>query len=134
MQKKNISSLIELRKFGFNLALGMNILGCILFYRHKPHFVYFSVIGSTALMLAILWPKPLVALKRLIDKLIFLLNWTVSAVLLFISFYLVFTPVSLLFKLLGKDLLKERIDKNASTYWIKRRQDIFTKRYYERMG
>ncbi|MBU1912689.1 MAG: hypothetical protein KKB22_04065 [Candidatus Omnitrophica bacterium] len=124
----------EYRKFGFSFGLGINILGCILFYRHKEHFIWFTCIGSAAFMLAILYPVILAPLKKLLDKVIFFIGWFTSAITLLIAFYLIFTPIGFLARLFGKDLLDQKIDKKASSYWVKRKQGIFLKQYYERMG
>ena len=35
-------------------------------------------------------------------------------------YYLVFTPIGLLFRLMGKDSLRLRFDPNAGSYWIPR--------------
>jgi hypothetical protein len=43
-----------------------------------------------------------------------------SSIILFIIFFILFTPISFILKLLSKDLLKKKIDKNSTTYWIKR--------------
>jgi len=123
----------DLRKFGFSLGLGLNILGCVLFYRHKGYFIWFSVIGSIALMLGVIYPKALAPLKKLLDWIIAIIGWLTSAISLSIAFYLIFTPICFLLKIFGKDLLNKRMD-NASSYWIKRKQDIFSKQSYERMG
>jgi uncharacterized protein involved in cysteine biosynthesis len=126
----------ELRKFGFSLGLGLNILGCIMFYRHKEHFVWFSSIGSFVLVAAILCPGILAFLKRFLDKLIFIIGWLISAISLLIAFYLIFAPIAILLKFFGKDLLNEKIDKKSSSYWIKRKKEgeLSLKDYYERMG
>lgn len=124
----------ELRKFGFGLGLGLNILGFILFYRHRGHFIWFSGIGSMALILAILYPDRLRPLKKLLDKLIFIIGWLTSAISVLAVFYLIFTPIAILVRVSCKDLLNERMDKNASTYWIKRKEIAFSKESYERMG
>lgn len=122
-----------LRKFGFNLGLGLNILGCVLFYRHKEYFIWFSTIGSIGLILGVIYPKALTPLKRLFDRIIAIIGWFTSTISLSIVFYLIFTPMCLLLKIFGKDLLNEKMD-NASSYWIKRKQDVFSKQFYERMG
>jgi len=44
----------------------------------------------------------------------------ISKVIMMILFYVMFTPISFVLKLLGKDLLNKKIDKNASTYWVTR--------------
>ena len=124
----------EFRKFGFSLGLGLNILGCIMFYRHKEHFIWFTGIGSIALILAVLCPPILAPLKKVLDKLIFIIGWLTSVLSLLIAFYLIFTPIALLLKILGRDLLNQKIDRKASTYWIKRKNASFSKESYERMG
>jgi len=45
------------------------------------------------------------------------LGWINTRLLLGIIFYLIFTPISLFFKLTGRDILGRRFDKNATTYW-----------------
>jgi len=123
-----------LKKFGFSLGLGLNILGCALFYRHKGYFIWFSAIGSFALILGVMYPKALIPLKRLLDGIMAIIGWLTSAISLLIAFYLIFTPISFLLKIFGKDLLNKRMDNASSSYWIKRKQDIFSKQSYERMG
>jgi len=124
----------NLRKFGFSLGLGLNILGCVLFYRHKEYFIWFSMIGSIALTLGIMRPKALTPLKRLLDRIIAVIERLTSVTSLLIVFYLIFTPIRLLLKIFGKDLLNKKMDRASSSYWIERKQDIFSKQSYERMG
>ena len=125
----------ELRKFGFSLGSGLNILGCILFYRHKEHFIWFASIGSFVLLCAILCPTILAPLKKLLDKLIFIIGWLTGAISLSIAFYLIFAPIALLLKVFGKDMLNEKINKEAFSYWIKRKEkSLSLEERYERMG
>ncbi len=126
----------ELRKFGFSFGLGLNILGCIMFYRHKGHFIWFSSIGSIALILAISYPVILSPVKKISEKVIFIIGWLTSVISLLIAFYLIFTPIAILLRIFGKDLLNEKIDKNVTSYWIKRKKggELSLKDYYERMG
>ena len=44
----------------------------------------------------------------------------VSKIIMFILFYALFTPIAIVLKLLKIDLLNKKIDKDRSTYWIKR--------------
>ena len=45
---------------------------------------------------------------------------------------MIFTPVSLVMKLLGKDLLDKKIDKQAVTYWKKKEKIEIIKEDYLR--
>jgi len=44
----------------------------------------------------------------------------VSKVILTLLFFIVFFPVGLVFRLMGKDLLSKKLDKNTNSYWINR--------------
>jgi len=44
----------------------------------------------------------------------------ISKVMLFILYFGLFTPVSFVLKLLGKDLLDKKIDRSQKSYWIER--------------
>lgn len=43
-----------------------------------------------------------------------------SSIIMFFLFFGIYTPISLVLKIFSKDLLKKKIDKDKSTYWIKR--------------
>lgn len=44
----------------------------------------------------------------------------ISRVIMLILFYGMFTPIALVLKLLGKDLLGKKLDKKSASYWVKR--------------
>jgi hypothetical protein len=48
----------------------------------------------------------------------FPIGWLVSKVMLACMFFLVFTPVGILFRLIGRDLLKLRRQPATATYWV----------------
>ena len=124
----------ESRKFGFSLGLGLNILGLIMFYRYRGHFIWFSGAGSVVLLTAILYSDILAPLKKILDLVILSISLSISIISLAIAFYLIFTPIAILLRLFGKDLLNKKINKDASSYWIKRKKNIFSKESYGRMG
>lgn len=47
----------------------------------------------------------------------FPIGWVISHVLLAIIFYGIFTPVGLIFKMIGRDLMNRAYDVQAKTYW-----------------
>jgi len=49
-----------------------------------------------------------------------IIGGVISKVIMMILFYGMFTPIAFVLKLLGKDLLNKKIDKNASTHWVTR--------------
>lgn len=44
----------------------------------------------------------------------------VSITILFVLFFMVFTPIALFLKLIRKDLLNKKLDKTQDSYWIDR--------------
>lgn len=48
------------------------------------------------------------------------LGWVMSHVALVIIYFLVVTPIALVFRLIGRDLMHRRFDRQAESYWIKR--------------
>lgn len=60
------------------------------------------------------------------------LGWFMTRVILSIFFYLVITPVGLLMRAFGKDLLDMKIDKSAPTYWKKRDVNAFDPKHITR--
>ena len=50
------------------------------------------------------------------------IGWIVSHLIMVLTFYLAVTPVALILRLMGKDLLQQRLDQAATTYWTPRRE------------
>ena len=59
------------------------------------------------------------------------LGFFMSRLILVLLFYAIVTPIGLVMKLLGKDLLDERIDKNKTSYWLKRAGAAKSRESYE---
>lgn len=58
------------------------------------------------------------------------IGWTVSHIVLGIVFYLVFTPIGLVMRLVGKDPMQRGFDREANTYWRTRTSQRDMKRYF----
>jgi hypothetical protein len=50
----------------------------------------------------------------------FPIGWLISHTLMAMIYFLVITPIGLLMRLLGRDPLVRRFDRNASSYWMSR--------------
>jgi len=61
------------------------------------------------------------------------LGWVNTRLLLGLFFYLVLTPVALVLRLGGKDLLDQRLDRSARSYWVKRTPVELDQERYERL-
>jgi len=81
------------------------------------------VIALIFLILGILNSRVLNPFRKIWIKFGELLGKIISPIVLFIIFFLLVTPIGLLMKILGKDLLSIKYSKNK-TYWINRLKDL----------
>ena len=122
----------SLRQFGITMAIAFLIITLIIFIRHKYSVIPASIISATFLILAFVSPTLLKPIYILWMKLAFILGWINTRLILFIIFYLVFTPVGLVMRLFRIDLLDRKIDKNKESYWRKEERSGFSLLNYER--
>ncbi|MFH1039371.1 MAG: SxtJ family membrane protein [PVC group bacterium] len=58
--------------------------------------------------------------------------WLLTTVVLGLVFYIGFTGIGLLMRLLGKNPLDRKFDRSPCSYWLKHRPYTFNKEHYER--
>jgi hypothetical protein len=108
------------RSFGLVMAVFFAIIGIYPLWKGNEMRVWSLIIAGIFFFLAFVLPKALRPLNLLWFKFGLLLNRIVSPLLMGIVFYFIVTPMGLIMKLLGKDLIGLKLDKNAKTYWIER--------------
>jgi hypothetical protein len=77
-------------------------------------------IAVVFLLAALINPKTLAPLNRAWMRFGLLLHKIVNPVIMGLVFFLTVTPTALIMRALGKDPLRRRLDKEATTYWIDR--------------
>ena len=80
----------------------------------------FLIFSITFLILGKLNTKILTPLNKVWFKFGIILGKIISPIIMGIIFFLVVTPIGLIMKTLGKDLLKLKYNKKDSTYWIEK--------------
>jgi len=123
----------ELRTFGIGLTIFFLLVGSPLYYRGNfPNYRWFFAVSGLILLIATLRPGLLAPIHRVMARVARAIGWVNTMALLSIIFYGIFTPVGLLVKLLGRDSLDRKWDRQASSYWHKRDVVEFNKERYER--
>ncbi len=122
----------SLRQFGITMAIAFLIITFIIFIRHKYSVMPASVISVTFLILAFTLPALLKPISIVWMRLALILGWINTRLILFIIFYLIFTPTGIVMKLFGVDLLDKKIDKNKESYWSKKEEGGSGPLSYER--
>ena len=58
------------------------------------------------------------------------IGFVISIAIFASVYYLVVTPIGLVFKLIGRDAMNRTFDPSAETYWVPRRPPANMKRYF----
>jgi multisubunit Na+/H+ antiporter MnhG subunit len=77
-----------------------------------------GAIGCVLGILGLIWPKALCWLYVSCMAASFPIGWLLSQVMLAVLFYVIITPIALLFRLRGRDLLQRRRDPNRKSLWL----------------
>lgn len=110
----------ELREFGLTIGIILAILGALALWRGKAIGPYFLSIGAGFIILGLTLYGILKPLQKIWMSFSVVIGFFMSRFILFILFYGAVTPIGFLTRLLGKDILDERIDKTRKSYWNER--------------
>jgi hypothetical protein len=123
---------LELRYFGLMLAAFLGLVSALAWWKWRAP-VTAWLLGSLALVVAVIY-YALPPLRRPL-----LLAWraalrpvqgTVSYLVLAIVYYLVFTPVGLILRVVGRDPLERRFEPEVRSYLVRRRPAREPARYF----
>ncbi len=97
------------RRFGWTVGGAFAVLGALLLWRHRyaAAIVVFAL-GGPLLLLAAFFPALLVRPHRAWLAFARVLGRVNSAIFLFLTFFLVLTPLGLVLRLFGRDELRRR--------------------------
>jgi hypothetical protein len=123
----------ELKQFAIILGIVLLILAGLNWWReHASVAVVMVVIAMASELIALIKPvliKPIFIVLTTIAKGI---GWFNTRLLLSLVFYLLMAPIGLIMRLLKKDLIDQRLNKSASTYWHERNKIKFDPKHYEK--
>lgn len=108
------------RSFGLVFAGFFAFVGAVKVWVGNPLWPWWLAGAAGAAVLALLRPAWLAPLNRLWMKLGLLLFKIVNPVVMALMFFVVVTPIGLLLRICKKDILRRKIDRGASSYWIAR--------------
>jgi len=88
--------------------------------------IWSVIVSAVFLILGLINSRLLTPLNVLWFKLGMILGAIISPIVMGIVFFLVVTPTGFILRIMGKDLLNKKYDKEKETYWIKRNASIGT--------
>jgi hypothetical protein len=108
------------RTFGFVFAAAFALFGLLPLLRGKPVRLWCLALSAGFVLTALAVPVILHPLNRVWVRFGVLLGKITNPLITGLMFFVVFTPVALILRLLGKDPLRLKFDRVAATYWIPR--------------
>lgn len=121
-----------LKKFGLTMAVCFAVITLIIFFRHKHSTAPTSAIALSFLLLGMGLPLSLKYVYIAWMRLAFILGWVNTRLLLCLIFYIIFSPVGLLMRLLRIDLLERKFNRPCDSYWKPKEHKQFAPADYER--
>jgi hypothetical protein len=112
------------KNFGILFAFVFLLIGLYPMMGGEAVLLWPLVIALIFLLLAYLAPKMLVIPNKLWFKLGLALGTVVAPVVMALVYFTTVVPTGLIIRLMGKDLLRQKLDKDAKSYWIKRSHPI----------
>ena len=82
------------------------------------------LVSLVFLFLAITKSKFLTPLNKLWFKFGIKLGAIIAPIVMGVVFFLVVTPIGIMMKIIGKDLINKKINKNIKTYWLNRKKAV----------
>ncbi|HKS27001.1 MAG TPA: SxtJ family membrane protein [Pyrinomonadaceae bacterium] len=122
------------RRFGFTMAGAFTFFALIFLYKQRMTVV--TVLGSLValfLLFALVAPKVLEPVERVWMAFARVLGAINTRIIMGLFYFLIFVPLSLLFKVVGRDEMRRRWSSGAQTNWDDYRPRQRDARHYENM-
>ena len=123
----------EIHLFGI-AALGVSVLAATMLHVFRG----FGATSTTAIILAGLIMCACCILSYKAGRILFIalscvtlpIGWVMNFVVLLVFYFLLITPLGLIFRLIGRDVLGKRFDPDAKSYWQPHRCPESAERYF----
>ena len=119
-----ISEINPEKSFGVVFSIVFLIIALYPITNSEDIHLWAIIISAVFLLLAFVAPQVLALPNKLWFKFGMLLGSIIAPVVMALVYFITVVPTGLIMRLLGKDLLKQKLDKNAKSYWIKRSEPI----------
>lgn len=127
-----------IKQFAWFAVIGMGLLGfaalkfTVGFAWDHPVFLTAIGIGVVQLLLFLAGVSIMSRALFVVLSVAFVpIGFVLSHVMLAAIYYLVLTPIALVFRLIGRDVIGKKLDKNAKSYWHERSGDRPAASYFK---
>ena len=118
------SEKVNNRSFGILFFIVFLIIGFYPMYNGDSPNINFLILSLPFIILGLLNSKILTPLNKTWIKLGEILGLIIAPVIMAIVYFIFLTPISLVVRIFGKDLLNIKFNKKLETYWINRKKNL----------
>ena len=122
----------DIRSFGVTFAIIFLMIAGFLYYQEKDSFQLFIYLAGSFSGLGFILPIVLKPFYMVWMTFAAILGWFMTKMILSLFFYIIITPIGLLLKILGKDLLHLKEQENKKSYWNIRNSEDEKNQNYEK--
>lgn len=108
------------RSLGFALSIIILILGTTRLYLGLGWGMFLVLISAIFLLLTLFWAAPLRPLNKIWFRFGLLLFRITNPFLMGIVFFITIFPIGIIIRILGKDPLRLKFNKEIRSYWLER--------------
>lgn len=123
----------KIREFGIVSPIMLGLIGLLLAWRFGLSPAWPIALGAVGIALFLLSRMAPVCVRPVYQGLVlvgFPIGWVVSHVVMLLFFFAVLTPIALLFRLVGRDVLSRKWDDECKSYWTEYSRDDRVQRYF----
>jgi len=120
LRAKEIAQLGSERVFGFVFAAVFALIALYPLSTGSPVRLWAVIVTALLIIIAIVRPRILRPANQLWARFGLLLHKITNPIILGVIFYVVITPTGLVMRLAGRDLLKLKLNRESSSYWVMR--------------
>lgn len=109
----------QFRDFGLMFGVVLTGIGLYQLYNDTAETARYVLwmLGGVFFITGLATPMVLKPIYTVWMKFAFALGWVNTRIIITLIFFLVVTPIGLIMRILKRDLLAEKINKNTETYW-----------------
>tara|TARA_B110001452_G_C15051627_1_gene367230 strand:- start:208 stop:588 length:381 start_codon:yes stop_codon:yes gene_type:complete len=112
------------RSFGLLFFIVFLVIGLWPLTSGESVYIFLIIISLFFLILSLINSKVLSPLNKTWVKFGEILGIIIAPIVMALVYFTVLTPISLIVRILGKDLLGLKLFKKQDTYWIKRKKNV----------
>ena len=126
---KNLVPMIDMKRsseksFGVVFAVVFFLIGLYPLLEEGVLHLWALTLSLLFIILTCLAPNTLVLPNKLWFKLGMVLGAVVAPIVMGLVYFTTVVPIGLIMRLMGKDLLRQKFNKNVQSYWIERNQPL----------